>query len=313
MIFSTLADLPKQGVKRIVLTLGIFDGVHVGHQTIIHALLDLAKKYHATPVAMTFSPHPRTQIQSIPQPLISTITQRIALLKKNGVQKVVVTDFTTQLAQLSPFDFLEKCTHVEGLEIVAIVVGRRWHFGKNAIGDAKFLTKYAQERGFIFQDVEEYCTDEGIVSSSKIRKHLMKGEMQVVERYLGRPYNVSGNVMHGYQNAKEKLDTPTANLIYEGDFLPPMGVYVAEVIVSNQKYHAIVAVGTSPTFDYQNPKIRIEAHCLDVSLSLYNQSIEVNFLKFLREEKKFKSIESLKQQIKIDIQQARQFFGSENK
>ncbi|MEX1012210.1 MAG: bifunctional riboflavin kinase/FAD synthetase [Waddliaceae bacterium] len=277
-------------------TLGNFDGVHKGHQSVLRKLKSEALKIGGSSVVITFSNHPSTILNSShPTPLICTLSHRIKLLKSEGVDHVITLPFTAQLASLSPEQFLQK---ISPLQFQTLVLGHDARFGKDKKGDRDTLSTLAKNQ-FKLYYVEEV---EGI-SSSAIRKCITTGQLVEASKLLNRPYSIYSQVTRGNSRGTA-IGYPTANFDVTGLCLPPFGVYAIEVVIDSKKYPGIANLGIAPTIR-THPVPLLEVHLFDFSKHIYGQWMEVLFSSFLRPEKKFASIEDLKNQITEDIKLAK--------
>ena len=309
-----IRELAPYGISRAAVAIGVFDGVHRGHQKLLTELLTVSSELDAYPVVMTFFPHPRSLLTENPPDLLYPQEEKIRLLHRYGVKAVITVPFTRQFAALTPEKFLNQSVFAGPASVPGICVGRHWRFGAGAAGNAEFLERLAAKQHFCFRAVEELCMENGqVVSSTAIREALSAGNLAKVEQMLGRRYALSGIVVHGYHNAGEKLHAPTANLQITAGVLPPYGVYGAIVHLSDtEHFAAAVNIGTAPTFQAQYGKIapRVEVHLLEgFKDNLYGRKMQLELAGFVREERKFPNIGSLKQQIANDIEQIMHLLG----
>ena len=223
---SSIEELSNYGISSVAVAVGVFDGVHLGHRKLLTELLNVAKMYHAVPVAMTFYPHPRELVNSRSAPqLLLPVEEKIRMLGQCGAEAVISIHFTKEFAAQAPDEFIESCLFSGGVEVKGLCVGQKWRFGAGASGDSVFLERKAREKGFAFVPVDELRTPEGmIISSTAIRKALAEGNLDLAAFMLGRNYSLFGTVEEGYHNATRKLDSPTANLHMMAGILPPNGV-----------------------------------------------------------------------------------------
>lgn len=281
-----------------VLTLGNFDGIHLGHQAILNDIKAIAKNYNTKSALLTFEPHP-IKIIKPEKPLdirLQSLETKLRFLKKkNLVDVVFLVGFNQKLADLKAEDFVKDIL-VDRLKIKHLVVGYDFAFGKNREGTIELLEKLSKHYGFGITKIEaKNDSSNQIYSSSKIRELIKAGKIDLANGVLGRPYEISGIVVSGQKIARN-LGFPTANLIPKAHLIKPKyGVYKALV---NNKYKAVVNFGIKPTF--ANNKPLFEAHIFEFNQDIYGKKITVELLDFIREEKKFSSIEELKNQIKID-------------
>ena len=299
-----LLKLDAAGVKKICIGIGVFDGVHLGHVKLLDTLASHAAENGSLPVALTFSPHPRTLIAPVKPPrLLMPLAERIELLKKNGAKEVFVIDFTPEFAGMEAEEFLHILAGDSPVKIDGISVGRNWHFGRNGAGNIDVLENFCRSINIKFMPVDILQIAGENISSSNIRTAITGGLLDKACRMLGREYSISGNIVKGFSFAGDKLGHPTANLVPESEILPPDGVYGAKTFVDGSRYLAAVNIGVAPSFDFNQNHHRIEVHLLDYSGNLYGRKLEVTLLKYIRNERFFESADALKQQIIQDIQQ----------
>lgn len=285
-----------------VVSLGNFDGVHIGHQAILRRLVQEAHLRRGTAIALTFHPHPLTVLRpQHPLPLICSLREKLSSFAALGVEKVIVQRFTPSFAQLLPEEFVRKYI-VETLGAEKVIVGHNVNFGRNRAGSADTLQQLGQTAGFAVEIVGPIKTDEEEVSSTRVRALLSAGEMRAVTRFLGRFYSVRGRVVKGFQRGRT-IGFPTANLRPRSGLLLPNGVYAVMVEVDGQTIPGVANIGINPTFGLERKTL--ETHLFDFSSDLYGQAISVGFVERLRGERKFPAVEELVKQIREDATQAR--------
>jgi riboflavin kinase/FMN adenylyltransferase len=293
---------------RTVVTIGNFDGVHLGHRAILGKVVRRAQELGAKPVGVTFDPHPlkilRPQMQL---PLLTTPEQKLKLLGRAGLAAVVVLPFTPEFAALPPRDFVVQY-FVDRLRVREVVVGHDYCFGRNREGNIDLLKEMGRSHGFTVQVVWAVEVDGAVVSSSLIRALLKLGKVEEAAHLLGRPYGVGGRVIQGKGRGAALLGIPTANIRPENELLPATGIYAVWVRRNGETYAGAANIGTAPTF--ANGEFSLEVHLLDFQGDLYGQTLEVEFIARLREERRFPSIEALGAQIRADIDAARRVLGS---
>ena len=292
--------------RKMIFGIGVFDGVHRGHRLLLDAVLRLADEFSAVPAAITFAPHPRQILcPEKPPRLLIGLQERICLLKKYGMQEVAVIPFTRELASLPPEEFLNNLTDFDGV-LCGICVGANWHFGAKAAGGKKELQAFADARGIRFEPVPELEWQGETVSSTRIRRAIAAGRLKEAGEMLGRPYRLTGTVVHGYRAATGDLACPTANLVPEEGILPPDGVYAAKAFTPDGMEHwGAVNLGISPTYRRPGGERRLELHLLDYSGNLYDKELGVEFVRCLRPERAFPDTEALRKQITQDIAEIR--------
>jgi len=285
-----------------LMSLGNFDGVHVGHQAILRQLVHEAQERQGTALVLTFYPHPLAVLRPAqPLSLICSLREKLSCFSSLGVDKVLLQRFTPSFAQLSPEDFIKRYL-VETIGVEKVIVGHNVSFGRNRAGSAETLQQFGKRLGFEVEIIGPITIDDLEVSSSAVRKFLRAGEMRAVARLLGRPYAVSGRVVKGFQRGRS-IGFPTANLWPRSGLLLPNGVYAVRVHVDGQERPGVANVGMNPTFGVN--RRTLEAHVFDFSQDLYGRRITVRFIERLRGERKFPSIEELVRQIQEDATQAR--------
>jgi riboflavin kinase/FMN adenylyltransferase len=286
--------------KDMLLTIGVFDGVHLGHKYLISQLKELARQQGCLSGVITFRQHPQEVLS--PQtklPFLTDLDQRTNLLKNEGVETIIPLPFTPELAQLSPGQFLGLLNKY--LRMRGLVVGPDFALGRNREGDADALRRLGQEMGFSVTIVPPIIIDGEVVSSTAIRKALAEGNMKRVQNLVGRPFRLYGRVMAGARRGVE-LGFPTANLdISPQQALPAEGVYVSQVHIDDQAHPAMTNIGQRPTFG-ESQRV-VEVYLLDYHGDLYGQELAVDIIERLRGEKKFDTPEQLKKQIAEDVKQ----------
>ena len=296
-------------MKKRVIALGFFDGVHNGHGALMRRTYEVAQQLGAVPSAVTFDPHPQNVIFGRPTPLLTSPEDRADLMRQYyGIEDVIVEPFTVERMKQPWKDFVEQ-TLVRDLGAVHLVCGHDYHFGYKGEGNPQRLRELCAELG-IGCDVIEKVEQEGItVSSTYIRTLVAQGEIERANEFLGHPYTLSDQVSHG-KKLGTTLGFPTVNLKLKEHVMPPAkGVYATKVILENGDVHpAVTNVGTRPTVD-DGDQLTIEGFILDFHGDLYGQKIRMEFYKYLREEKKFPSFDALKAEIAHNVEQTREYFA----
>lgn len=289
------------GAGQTVVTLGNFDGFHMGHKRIIAQTVAAAGEKGLQAVAMTFHPHPR-QLFSGDLSVLTPLENKVALLAESGLDALVVQPFTREFAALAPQAFVRDIL-LQGLGTRHLVVGYDYSFGRGAGGTTQALQHWGQELGFTCNVVEAVRDGGEIVSSTAIRRYLTRGDVHTAARFLGRPYSIDGKVEHGAGRGS-KLGFPTAN-VYPKKFmaLPAYGVYLVEVLVNGSGYYGVANIGYNPTF--AGLDIALEVNIFNFSGDLYGKKIKVGFLRHIRKEIYFSNPADLIKQIKEDILVAR--------
>lgn len=300
----TIAELESLK-KALCLAIGVFDGVHRGHQALIAAVKKEALTRQALDVIVTFDPHPLKILRPEAAPQLLTSTRhKLRILESLNVSATLVIPFNLAFSQTLPEDFIQKLVNASpSLKLIGI--GHRWEFGYQRTGNAALLEKLGQRYHFDVLELPPVIEDNETISSTRIRQAVRDGNLDQATLLLGRPFSLFGKVVKG-QGLGQQLQFPTANLDFEGEKLPPFGVYAARCEIQNQTYQAAVNIGIRPTFQSTTPTV--EAHLLDFSGDLYGKDIEIFLLKKIRDEKKFSTAEDLKQQIQKDIEQISKYF-----
>ena len=285
-----------------VVTMGMFDGVHRGHQVLINACRESAKKQNLPAIVLTYEPHPSKLLHPEQQALLlTTLSEKLALLEQAGIDVVVIPDFTREFSELNAEAFLREVL-VASLHPQTLVVGYRTTFGHDRGGNAELLRSKAQQLGFTAEIVEPIIIADGAVSSSRIRSSLLAGELELANTLLGYKYKLSGKVTHG-DGRGHSLGISTANIVPPIDKLVPAeGVYAVNVSLVDSNYRGVMNIGERPTF---GRPFSLEVHLLDYQGDLYDHELTVTFAKYLRPVSYFTSSAELKDQIDIDIAQTR--------
>jgi len=305
---TSLDALAENGINKICLAIGVFDGMHKGHQLLLKRLKKMARQHNSTPVALTFYPHPRAVLSpENPPPLLVPPRKRIELLHFYGAEGVVTLSFSTAFANQSPLEFIRNCLHSSRVAIKGICVGKSWRFGAGGAGDVDLLHDFADRGHFDFEAVLELSLEDAPVSSTAIRRAVAAGLLERAAAMLGRPYSLCGTVGAGHHVAGAELEHPTANLQPRYGVMPPAGVYAANALINGKRFSAAVNIGISPTYNWAGDHMpRLEAHLIDFSRNIYGEQLEVELLDYLREERCFSSPAELKKQIEKDICQVTQ-------
>jgi len=287
-------------------TIGVFDGVHRGHQHLVALLLERARQQGLAAVAVTFNPHPRTVLRpGTAVTYLTSLEERVELLQSLGLDAVAVLAFTSELAQLSARDFVSLLA--QELEMKLLVVGSDFALGRNREGTVGVLRQLGRDLGFAVE-VGQLLTEEGEkVGSSSVRQALSAGDMEQVARLLGRPFSLSGPVVVGAHRGRS-IGFPTANIGLGLDrALPAFGVYVTRAYVRENSYASCTNIGVRPTFDAE-PRPTVETYILDLDEDLYGQELRIDLLHRLRGELRFDSVDDLVAQIRRDIHSTREYF-----
>ena len=291
-----------------VVTIGNFDGVHLGHQALLRATVDAARERGLRPVVMMFDPHPVCLLNPERAPrLLTTPGERCALLAGLRIEDVLVLPFTAEVARLSPEEFAAQYLR-DGLQARVVLVGRGFRFGYKQTGTAAVLADLGERLGFATQFVDEVAWRGRTVSASEVRKCVLAGDVSTACRLLGRPHAISGEVVHGH-GIGSKQTVPTLNLQTQAQVIPAKGVYVTRTTdtVDGRRWRSITNIGYRPTFG-GDEQLSIETFLLDPLEGGTPASIRLEFLRRVRDERKFETVELLKAQILLDVRQARAYF-----
>jgi len=299
----------KRSFRNPVVTLGNFDGVHLGHQDILKRVKEKALKIRGEGVVITFEPHPLKVLA--PEkflPLLTPFRKKMMLLGKLGIETVLCVEFSLAFSQISPSEFIETIL-VEKVKVKEVIIGYNYHFGKGQKGDAQALKDAGRIFGFKVEVVEPFRIEGMVVSSSKIRDLIQRGEVDRASTLLGRDYPILGKVVEGARRGRV-LGFRTANLEISDELYPKPGVYAVIVEWRRQRLNALASVGTNPTFfSEQNGKdkpLSLEVHILNFSRDIYGEEIRINFVRRIRDEVRFENSSLLIEQIRKDIQWARE-------
>jgi riboflavin kinase/FMN adenylyltransferase len=299
-------DFTRFKNKKTVVTIGTFDGVHIGHQAIISRLKEAAGQLNAESVILTFYPHPRMILHPEDHglSLLTTPEEKAEKLQESGINHLMVYPFNEDFSRISAYDYVRNLL-VNGLNAKKVIVGYDHRFGRNREGDFSTLSEWAEMLGFEAQEIPAKEIDAVNISSTKIRQCLQQGDVSTANSYLGYNYSLKGTVIHGAAMGR-RIGFPTANIHVDYPFklIPANGVYAIEAKVHGRKYHGVMNIGVRPTVD-QSLQRQLEAHLFDFDNLIYDEKIEVKFLFKVRDEKKFGSIDELKDQIFVDIQKVK--------
>lgn len=291
----------------IFLAIGVFDGVHRGHQAVISTAARHAEEAGGTAVVVTFDPHPAKFLRPEQSPRLLTATEhKIALIRALGVSHLLVLKFDRELASTLPADFVRQLV-AAARPLREICVGQEWSFGKDRAGNLALLKELGVQLGFHVVGVEPVTSNETIVSSTEIRRAVEAGDFERATRMLGRDYTILGTVEEG-KHLGRGLGFPTANLSAHSEQFPPNGVYAAEGMLDGQTVQGVVNLGVRPTVTDGPPQRVLEFHLFDLDRDLYGKEIELRFLRYLRPERKFENLAALREQIARDVTKAREIF-----
>ncbi len=305
-IIRGIDAIPK-GLTGTVVTIGNFDGVHIGHQELIERVIRRSADMNAVSVVITFEPHPAKVLRpdKAPRQLIS-LQEKIELFQSYGINVVICLEFTPEFAGKSPDEFAEEllCNRI-GARV--IIVGANYKFGKGQSGDIEYLRQKGKKLGFEVEVVDSVESGGNRVSSSRIREHLSRGEVDIAALLLGRYYSINGVVMPGHHRGVE-LGYPTANIYTVYEAIPRNGIYAVRVLRGHGILEGACYIGNQPTF--AGERIGIEVYLFEFSGQLYHEHLTIQFVEMIREEKRFDNKDELIQQIKMDVARAREVLGA---
>ena len=289
------------------LALGVFDGLHLGHQAVMGQAVARAKAHGGLAGVLTFEPHPIQVLapERAPRRLLASLSHKVHLLEELGLDLLVVVEFDRAFANQEPELFLEMLARAPRLRSLAM--GGDWKFGKARRGDVSLLRSFGETHDVLIDSVDAVMMSGERISSTRIRQALRDGNLLAAEEMLGRPYSVMGKVLEGKKLGRT-IGFPTANIVPQSEQLPPDGVWVVEARWEQEWYPAVANLGRRPTIGEDDDRI-LEVHLFDWDGDLYDEEVEVRFRSQLREEKKFDGLEALKSQIARDVEAAKRFLG----
>ncbi len=296
----------KTPYQNAVITIGNFDGVHKGHQAILHQVIEHAEIINGTSIAITFEPHPMKLLSSNGSPpLITLYEQKIELIKQTGIDVLICIPFNRVFAEITATEFVEKIL-IQKIGMKAIVIGKDYKFGKNREGSVEFLKSYAHKFNIEVLVADWIPISHQFlerISSTRIREIVTEGRVEDAWPLLGRYYQIRGEVVTGRQRGGPMLGFPTANIKLVDELCPKTGVYAVTAEWKKKKYKGVANIGYAPTFD--DYLFTVEVHIFDFEQDIYGETIRVNFIKRIRDEKKFTNIDELHDQISKDIRDAK--------
>jgi len=297
------SDKSRRPSKPVILTLGNFDGVHLGHQKLLKLVAEKAARLQLPSVVYTFDPHPLKIVAPHKSPpLITTIDGKVQLIASFGIDYLILARFTKEFAAQHPTDFVRDVL-LKQMKIKEVWVGHDYTFGKGRKGTGEYMKELGSQHGFSVYIVAAYKQKGTIVSSSLVRRHIKEGRVAEAAQLLGRPHTLSGTVVKG-DGRGATIGFPTANMTCGGELIPKQGVYAVSVTVGGKRRQGVMNIGTAPTFDRKRPLI--EVHILDFKRSIYGRKLHIDFTKRLRSEKTFNNPDALTRQIRKDIGKARE-------
>lgn len=299
-IYRDLERLPT--FQNAVLTIGSFDGVHIGHQQIIQQIRQLAVERQGVSVLITFHPHPRMVVGNAPDhtlKLLNTLEEKAALLEQYGVDVLVIVPFSRAFAEQSPDAYIQDFL-VKRFKPNVIAIGYDHRFGKNRAGDISYLRRFQEKYDFEVVEISRQDVDDSAVSSTKVRKAVAAGEVERAAQLLGHPFGITGKVVEGLRIGNT-IGFPTANVEVLDPYklIPPTGIYAVRVWHKNQRYNGMLYIGNRPTIDRDLAQT-IEVNIFDFDARIYGEVLQVEFVDYLRGDAKFDSLEALKRQLEED-------------
>lgn len=297
-----------QSTKKTILTLGTFDGVHIGHKKILERLTQNTENGKYESLVLTFFPHPRMVLQEKSEiKLLNTISEKSKLLEKSGIENLVIHPFNESFSRLTAEEFVHSIL-VNQFHIQKIIIGHDHRFGRNRTANIDNLIAFGAEYGFEVEQISAQEIQDVSVSSTKIRKALQDGNMSLANEYLGYAYFLTGEVVKGKQLGRT-IGFPTANIQIKEDYklIPKNGVYVVKTFIGQKEVFGMMNIGFNPTVNGQ--KQTIEVNLFDFDANIYGEKLEISLLKYLREEQKFGSVDLLKEQLNQDKKTALEFIS----
>src|SRR6266508_4207404 len=300
-------SLEEVNLQNSWLTVGVFDGVHRGHQEIIKKLTTGAHANDAPAVVLTFDPHPASVLSGQEIKCLTLPDERANLLGQLGVDAVITERFTRELSTVTAYDFMSRLTRQLGLQ--HLLIGYDFALGKGREGNPTRLTEIGLELGYTVEVVPALSDESGVISSTEIRKLIELGNVAEAARLLGHPYSLHGPVIHGDGRGK-RINVPTANLAYSrAKMIPAKGIYACWATVQGERYPAAINIGVNPTFTPDKQIPNVETYILDFHRDIYEQDVRLDFVARLRDELKFDSVDTLVEQIWKDVAQVRELLG----
>ncbi|XCF05893.1 bifunctional riboflavin kinase/FAD synthetase [Tamlana crocina] len=308
---ETKSNLNALGKEGAVVTIGTFDGVHIGHQKIIKRLIKTGEEFGLKSVILTFFPHPRMVLQKDSNiKLINTIEERHRILNDLGLDYLLIKEFTQEFSRLSAEDFVKQIL-VDKLHARRVIIGYDHRFGRNRNADINDLKQFGETYGFEVEEISAQDIDDVSVSSTKIRTALQEGDIAKANAYLGYPFMLTGVVAKG-KGLGRQLNFPTANIQIPEDYklIPKQGAYIVSSKINNKTVFGMMNIGTNPTVN--GSQQTIEVHFFDFDADIYGETIQVDLLQRIRDEQRFESVEALKAQLSLDKQTALHFISNQN-
>ncbi|MFO7869421.1 MAG: bifunctional riboflavin kinase/FAD synthetase [Bacteroidales bacterium] len=292
-----------------VMTIGMFDGVHLGHKKLLSLVCDEANKMNGESVVLTFWPHPQMLFNADDSfNILTTIEEKCSHLERYGIDHCIIVPFTKEFSQISPEQYMYDVLY-KGIGAKKIIIGYDHRFGHKGVGDFLLLKQFEEKYNFVVQKIPAYDIDKITVSSTIIREALLNGDVERAQQYLNYHYSLQGTVVHGKKIGRT-LDVPTANIVPESAYkiIPQSGIYIVQVVYNNQIFKGVANIGFNPTVDAENTNRTIEVYIFEFSQEIYDETIRLVFLKKVRDEQTFSSFTELQDAIQKDIHIAKEYF-----
>jgi riboflavin kinase/FMN adenylyltransferase len=301
------AEELQPGSRKVCVAIGMFDGVHLGHQQVIRQTVEDARQHEGVAVAITFDCHPNSVVAPERHPpLIYSLSQKLRVIESLGTDSTLLIHFDRTFSEIPGEQFIRGLARDFG-RIHSLCVGSAFTFGFRRSGNVDLLKRIGKELKFTVHGVASVSLGGNVVSSTRIREAVRAGDLDAASQMLGRVYSLGGKVIRGDQLGA-KLGFPTANVAVAGLVTPPQGVYAVHASVQGRQYRGVVNIGFRPTLQNPNPQLQVEVHLLDFADDLYGQELEITVVEKLRDERKFPSHDALREQIRHDLEAARKMF-----
>jgi len=298
-LFHSISDFKCK--SKTIVTIGTFDGVHIGHKKILEKITKTASESNLESLVLTFFPHPRTVLQEgTEMKQLNTIDEKINLLDTIGINNLVIHPFDKEFSRLTAEDFV-KTVLVDQFKVAKIIIGYDHRFGRNRTADINDLIEFGEKYDFEVEQISVEEINDVSVSSTKIRKALTEGDVTLAATFLDYPYSIQGKVIKGKQLGRT-IGFPTANIQVEQTYklIPKDGVYIVSCIIDDSIHYGMMNIGVNPTTDIQNQSQKIEVYLFEFHQDIYEKPITVSFIKRIRDEQKFESVSALKNQLSAD-------------
>lgn len=306
IIYRSLSEIHAP-LENPVITIGNFDGVHLGHREIFRRLKKSARELDGVSVVVTFAPHPLRVVKSTNDlKLINTLEEKITLIETSGVDYLIIIPFDLEFAAIPPVEFIEKIL-VKKIGMKKIIIGYDYAFGRNREGNFQMLSSYGKTFSYEVEELSPISSGERVYSSTLIRKMVDNGEVSNVVKFLGRHFSLGGKVVHGANRGKG-LGFPTANISTDKELIPAEGVYAVKVKINDRLYDGACNIGKNPTFGFND--VSIEVYIFEFDAELYDQELRIYFIQRLRGEVKFATVDELKQAIEADVTECRRILAT---